>query len=470
MSFNKPSAVQVATATNWITSGSLYNMLKPENDPSEAKVWGTQDLTGLIEMMGGVNYVASPIYRHFEEDRIHQIVVATGTGTGVVGATITYTEDATNYIANFPTSAVEPYVATGTQVNLMAVRVTDILIFPNGAQGVVTAVNVGAHTFDVTSTNGIALPTTTSTSEIINIGPTVGEGKDQPVSVNFREFVYSNTTETVNDSHSATGRSMGERTWVNYDYKGQSKASWYFKGQSATFKRFRNHREMKMLAGNKVVGGTGINAYDATLIRTEGLIPFCTSYNAQTTFSIISGLTLDDWQGIYTDTIDKNAGASEYSVLTAIQNRRAIESFIRDEMKNGGVQYNAFTGGEKQAVNFGFTSFQTLGYTSHLKTYQPFNDPTMLGANGHQYRNLTLFIPMSKDMFAIGEEKRRVEVPSIRINYLSNEGYNREWEEWLTGGANGTYTNTVDTLQINFRSEFGFEGFGANRFTALKGV
>lgn len=470
MSFNKPSAVQTATNTNWITSGSLYNMIKPWNDPNEAKVWGTQDLTGLIEMMGEKNYISNVSYRHFEEDRIHQLVIAAGTGTGVVGATITYTEDASNYIANFPTTATEPYLATGTQTNLLAVRLNDILVFPNLAQGLVINVVASAHTFDVTSTNGIALPTTTSTTEIVNLGPTVGEGADQPTSFNFREYIYYNTTEIVNDSHEYTGRSAGEKTWVNYEYQGASKAAWYFKGQSGTFKRFRNHRELKMITGQKVVAGTGINGYDATVTRTEGLVPFCTSYNAQTTFNIVSGLTLDDWQGIYTDTIDKNAGATEYSVLTAIQNRKAIESFIRDEMKNGGVQYNAFTGGKDQAVNFGFDSFQTLGYTSHLKTYQPFNDPTTLGANGHQYRNLTLFIPMSKDMFAIGEQKKKVEVPSMRINYMSNEGYSREWEEWLTGGANGTYTNTVDKVKLNFRSEFGFEAFGSNRFTSLKGL
>jgi hypothetical protein len=297
----------------------------------------------------------------------------------------------------------------------------------------------------------------------------VGEGKHQATTMNFRENVYYNMAEIINDTHSASGTSLGEKTWVDFEYKGQTKGVWWFKGQSATFRRFRNFREMKIVAGQKVTGATGINAYDATLTRTEGLIQFCSAYNTTTTFNLSSGLTLDDWQSVYIDQIDKNGGTSEYAVWEAITVRQATEAFVRNEMKNGGVQYNAFSGGKQQYVDFGFDSFQTLGYTSHLMTYQPFNNPTLLGAAGHKYLNLALFIPMNKEIYAIGETKQKTEVPPIRVNYVKNEGFSREWEEWLTGGTGGIYNATPDKIQINFRSHFGFEGFGANRFTSLQG-
>jgi hypothetical protein len=469
MSFTAPSAVQVQGSHNWIGSNAAYNLLKPTIDPKEAKVWGTQDLTGLMDMLGGTNYIAAISYRHMEEDRIHQVVIAAGTGTGVVGATITYTIDATNYINNFPATPVEPYVATGTQVDLLPVRVNDILLFPNQAQAVVTAVTPGADTFDATLTYGIALPTTTSADNIINLGVSVGEGKDQATPFNPRSFVYYNMAEIMNDKYSTTGTSLGEATWQSYEWKGQTKDVWWFKGQSATFRRFRNFRETKWVVGEKITSATGVNAYDATLTRTEGLIPFASSYNAVVQFNINAGLTLDDYQTIITDSIDKNAGTTEYSVWTSIRNRQAIESFVRAEMKEGGVQYGAFSGGQKQYVDFGFDSFQTLGYTSHLMTYQMFNNPTMLGASGHIYENLSIFVPMNKEIYAIGDTKQKTEVPAIRVNYVKNEK-NREWEEWLTGGTGGIYTNENDSIAINFRSHSGFEAFGANRFVTLQGV
>lgn len=468
--FNTPAGVQVATQLNWIASNAAYSLIKPTIDPNEAKVWGTQDVTGLMENLGGINYIEGVAYRHFEEDRLHQVIIATGT-SGALGATITYTIDASDYIASYPSSANEPYVATGTQVNLIPVRVNEVLLFPNGAQGIVTAVSQSAHTFDCVSTNGTVLPTTTTADTIINLGVSVGEGKDMPSSFNVREHVYYNMAEIMSDAHTATGTSLGIKTWVEYEFKGQKQAKWWFKGQSATYRRFRNFREMKLVTGESVTSSsTAAATYDATLARTEGLIPFSTSYNAQNTFNVNSGLTLEDYQNIFIDQLDKNKGTSEYAVWSSIKNVAAIQSFVRSEMKQGGVQYGAFSGGEKQYVDFGFNSFQTLGYTSHLMTYQAFNDPTLLGAAGFTYSDLSLFIPMNKEIYAIGDKKEKTMVPSIRVNYVKNGDTNREWEEFLTGGTGGVYTNTVDTIQINFRSHAGFEGFGANRFGALAGV
>ncbi|HYD90273.1 MAG TPA: hypothetical protein VEA37_02160, partial [Flavobacterium sp.] len=280
ISFNTPSGVQVATEHNWLGSNAAYNMIKPQIDPKEAKVWGTQDVTGFIEMLGGKNTIAGISYRHFEEDRIHQLVIAdyTSGNTGSANDTITYTVDTSDVMANYPASAVEPYVSTGTQVNLMPVRVNEILIFPNGAQGVVTTVTASSRQFTCVSTNGVSQGALLTASDtVINLGVSVGEGKDQPTSFNFRENVYYNMAEIMNDSHEATGTSLGEQTWVNYEFNGQSKAVWWYKGQSGTFRRFRNFREMKLVAGEKITSATGVNAYDPTLTRTEGLIPFCSS-------------------------------------------------------------------------------------------------------------------------------------------------------------------------------------------------
>lgn len=469
MSFNTPSTVQVQGQHNWIGSNTAYNLLKPTIDPIEAKVWGTQDLTGLMEQLGGTNYVKAISYRHMEEDRIHQVIIATGTA-GAAGVAVTYTMDATDYMATYPATAVEPYVATGTQVNLLPVRVNDILLFANGTQAVVTVVTPSGPTFVATPTNNGVCPTTTSADNIINLGVSVGEGKDQPTSFNPRSFVYYNMAEIMNDTYSNTGTTLGEATWQSYEWKGQTKDVWWFKGQSTTFRRFRNFREMKLVTGEKVVSASAINTYDPTLTRTEGLIPFASSYNAVVQFNITAGLTLDDYQTLITDSIDKNAGTSEYSVWTSIRNRQAIETFIRAEMKEGAIQYNAFSGGKKQYVDFGFDSFQTLGYTSHLMTYQPFNNPTMLGAAGFSYGDLSIFIPMNKEIYAIGDSMQKTDVPALRINYVKNDTNRGEWEEWMLGGTGGIYTNGNDSISINFRSHCGAEFFGANRYVTLQGV
>jgi hypothetical protein len=273
----------------------------------------------------------------------------------------------------------------------------------------------------------------------------------------------------MSDTFSTSGTTLGEKLWVDYTWNGKTESKWWFKGSALTYKRMRNFRELKLVAGEKVTSATGVNTYDATLVRTEGLIPFCSSYNATTDFNINTGLVLEDWNNIITDQLSKNGGATENSVWAAINVRNQIDGFIRPEMKEGGVQYGAFSGGKSQSVNFGFDSFQTLGYTNHLMTYQAFNNPAALGANGHIYQNLALIIPMNKEIYALGDKKEKTEVPAIRMNFVKQGSDNREWEEFLLGGTGGVYTNGNDSISINFRSHVGFEGFGANRFASLQG-
>ena len=60
-------------------------------------------------------------------------------------------------------------------------------------------------------------------------------------------------------------------------------------------------------------------------------------------------------------------------------------------------------------------------------------------------------------------------IPSLRIRYKAANGYSREMEHWLTGSAVlKNKTNTEDNLKCHYRTERGFEGFGANRYMLIK--
>ena len=148
--------------------------------------------------------------------------------------------------------------------------------------------------------------------------------------------------------------------------------------------------------------------------------------------------------------------------------REQVDAFIRTNMQNGGIQYNALGGTEKAYVDFGFDSFRQLGYSFHDMTYQLFNDPTLLGGL-EAYRNLLIGVPMGKGIYKLGDEKEKTQVPALRINYKKLGGYSREWEEFPTGGANGTYTNQTDIRTINMRSENGAEFFGNNKYFTVQG-
>lgn len=469
-SVSSPSMLQQATTHNWLSSVSVYNILKPVVDPNIVKRWGNQDITGMFDMVaGGKNPVAALIYRHYEEDRLHSTITVDSDAGGA--QTRTLTAATAGFYNNFPTSAYSPYLTTGTQVDLLPVRAGDTVIYPDNTRATVSSVNQAAHTFVVTADANSSLPALAQDDELIILGVTVGEEASSPESLNNTLTVYSNVMQIMADAYKTSGSAMGEQVWVKDP--GTGKYLWYFKGQADTKKNFENNREVNLVAGKKVEASSATVTANPTLLKTEGLFTFAEAYGNNLPYNIIPGLTKDDFDTLVIDMLDKNAGAVENSIWSSIKLRRGINNFISPEMKNGGVQYGAFKGGEKQYVNFDFESFTTLGYTFHAKTYQLLNNPTYLGATGHSYENFGVLVPLSQDMYRVGDMKEKVTVPSVRMNYVSQTPaggtYSRDMEEWITGGANGVYTETTDRLQINFRSHFGFEGFGANRFAIIEG-
>jgi len=468
-SISGPNALGVATSHNWLSSVAVYNILKPVIDPNITRRWGNQDITGMFDMIaGGKNPVAALEFRHYEEDRLHAVVSLDA--DVVAAATFTYTANTASVYANFPTSAYSPYLATGTQVDLVPVRVGDTVIFPNDARGTVSA--VAGDQITITNDGTGNLPSAAQDDELIILGVTNGEEGSSPTSLNNSLTVYSNVMQIMADAYKTSGSAMGEQVWVKDPATGKN--LWYFKGQADTKKRFENDREVNLVAGKKLAAASATVAADSTKVKTEGLFTFAAAYGNTLNYNIIPGLTKDDFDTLVIDMLDKNAGAVDNTIWSSIKLRQGINNFISPEMKNGGVQYGAFKGGEKQYVNFDFESFTTLGYTFHAKTYQLLNNPTLLGAAGHAYENFGVLVPLSQDMYRVGEMKEKVTVPSVRMNYVSQTpaggSYSRDMEEWLTGGANGVYTDTTDRMQINFRSHFGFEGFGANRFAIIEGA
>lgn len=478
ISFSTPSEVQVATQSNWVASNSVYDQRKPYIDKAEAKVWGSQDITGLFDAMpngSGKNYVEANFGRHMEEDRLHTIINATGTTVGSLGA-VTYTIVAGDTITGFP-SVQLPYIATGTVgfpslggPTLVPVRVHETLVFPGDIRGKVTAVS-GA-TFTATPTGSTDLPTTISTDEIWSLGVSTPEGfKGQIDSNNWREHVVYWNSEIMADAHESTGTAMVQATWISFDFNGKTMYNWWFKGQQNAFKQFRNYRELKWVFGQAVTNATTLPAnYSAQYQQVTGLIPFAGSFGNTPTYDLTTGLTLDDFQNIVIDTLSKNAGATENCLYESISLKKVFDSFLRVEMQNGGVQYNQL-GGKEAYVNLGYSHFTVLDYTFHNKVYSVFNDPTLAGNVSSVYRNFAFMVPMENNMYQCVEKKDKVECPPMRINYLKQGDVSREWIETLTGGAIGSnaYTNNGDYAKVDMRSENSPEYFGSNRFLTITG-
>jgi hypothetical protein len=164
-------------------------------------------------------------------------------------------------------------------------------------------------------------------------------------------------------------------------------------------------------------------------------------------------------------TLDKYKGSRENTIWAGLDLSLAIDDAVAAMFAGGGISYGAFNGAEEIAVALGFKSFTRGGYTFHKKTYQPFTYLPMLGASGFDYAGMGMVIPGDAGKDAKSGES----IPALQIRYKAAEGYSREMEHWLTGSAGlAQATSDVDELKCHYRTERGFEGFGANRFIKIQ--
>ena len=469
-----PSIGQAATSHNWVGSAQLTeSALKPQYDNKLYRRYGDQNFVGLTGLLGGKRPVAGLEYMHSEEDWLHELLfVETNNTVYAAGALGTYTI-AAGYQFSYPSAPVSPYISS-TATNTNPLMATQIIEFPNGVQAIVQNVNYTTGVF--TAYPRVAtdvMPTTSTTDEIIILGNQKPEESTINPSRNFRTLLYKNNMQNMDGSAKVTGNAMAEQIWFEVEgLGGKMGYLWYYKQQLDEYVRIRNEREMQLITGKKTTNTTFANVSgNETSQSTEGLIPFIESYGNITTYNLISGVTLQDFENMITSQLDRNMASDENALYLAIKLESYIDGFIRDEMKEGGVIYNTFDGEKKQALNFGFDSFEILSYTFHMKRYNLFNYQKTLGANGHKYMYLGLVIPMDKKVRTVGYEGKSETLPSICVNYQSQQNaggtYSRDWEEFLTGGANGIYTERVDKVEMNWRTTVGFEGFGANRFAEI---
>lgn len=471
---NTPNQAIAQVSHNWVTSSTVFNILKPEISSALVKRFGDQNMTGLIDELGGKNPVSALTYKHYEEDWLHETVMFAAHAAGAANAAVTLTLAAA-YQYVYPNAVEAPYIVTNA-VTTNPLQNRMIVRFPDGTEAYVTnRTTTGADFSPVVL--GQNIPQVFTTDVIIITGNAYGESTDQPDGTAFRLIEYNNDMQIYKNTFDVSGSAQIEKAWVNFtDAKGQTAPFFYYKGQLDTYKRARNEREVQMLTGQRLTNTTlaGIDAAAGTTTKTEGLIPYMQNQGNTATYSIALGLGRADWENAILNQLNKNMGARENAVFCAMSITQSQDQWIGSEMKQGAISYGAFGGDKEKYINFGFNSFCLSDYTFHRKTYDVFNTPKMLGATGQPYRNMALVIPMEKTVESIGPEKKKEMVAPLRINYASQNGeggsYSREWEEWRLGGSNGVYTEGVDRLRINYRSHFGFEAFGANRYLIFTGV
>jgi len=431
-----PSNTQQATLSNYV---STLNLHKRDVDEQVYARYGAQGITGLLEMMGAKKECTNGTFEHFEESLLHDYITVTAVNIGAKTGDL---------------------VLGSTTVAAQPVRPGNVLRNASGLTLHVSAVAQDGGDVDVTVYNYANANIGNLAGADLKfaiIGTEYTEGSGQPLTLTPKVTQYTNTTMIIKESFQVSGSEASNVSYVKVD----GGYLWYLKGEADTYKRFLDYAEMQLVLGKKYSNASA--APGGAITGTEGLMDFIDNGGIKGTLD--AAITMDDLDATIKQ-LDKFRGSKENALMCGINLSLDIDDIIGAKMGSAsGASFGTFGNDKDMAVNMGFNSFSRGGYSFHKKTYDLFNHPSL--GEGLSLAGDGIIIPMDSQRDAKGGDM----IPSLRMRYKAVPGYSREMEHWLTGSAVlANKTNGDDVLNCNYRTERGFEGFGANRFVHLVGA
>lgn len=454
-----PAAFRRLDPAKYTSLGDFINEVnKPDNRDMLVKTYGTQTITGFLQMTGAVksNGTADSV-QYWEETRLHPAQVATPAATAAIGAT--------SIVLNLASAASNATGATKAAAQKY-LRKNDVILIGGVDRFIITDVSAGefaqtataAATAVALSSAGLTATAAAAAATFPIVGNLFAQGSDQNAGYLESDVVKrTNPYMILKETYEVTGSQATNIGWINL---GNGDYRWYIKSEMDTRKRFLDKREMMMLLGvqntnNVNIGGAieGSEGYFAA-IENRGIVN--NGYIQ----------TLADIDAIVTE-FDKQGSAPEYAMyVNRVQDLYLDDLIARGlatavtGVTTGSQAYGTFINDPAQAVRLGFTSFKRGSYTFHKQAWKLLNEPTLLANSVYK----GAVIPMA----TVVDPKTGDRSPALEMNYKASNGYSREMEHWMTGSILGVTNTNVDSLQFNYRSECNLVTRAANRHLLIK--
>jgi len=457
-----PAAIRQLNPAKYTSLGDFINQVnKPDNRDMLVKTYGTQTITGFLQMTGAVKANGSDdAVQYWEETRLHpaQVINVPIATAGSNAITVT-----------LPSAA----VGTGSTPAQKAaaakyLRKNDVVLLNGVERFIVTDVDASITSTGVTSTavikplasGGLVGAFAASAQvQVPIVGNLFAQGSDQNTGFLESDVVKrTNPYMILKETYKVTGSQATNIGWINL---GNGDYRWYIKSEMDTRKRFLDKREMMMLLG--VTNGAGVTIDGAEISGSEGYFAAIENRGM-----VNSGLiqTLANVDSIVTE-FDKQGASPEYAMYVNREQDLLLDDLIARGLASasagvtiGSQAFGTFGNDPAAAVKLGFTSFKRGSYTFHKQAWKLLNEPTLLA--GSAYKGVV--IPMS----TVVDPKTGDRSPALEMNYKAANGYSREMEHWMTGSILGVTNTNVDALQFNYRSECNLVTRAANQHLLIK--
>ena len=481
-----PSPIQTPSPSAYLAfnggANDFAQQYLPEIYEQEVERYGNRTLSGFLRMVGAEMPMTSDQVIWSEQNRLH----------------ISYNNCGVAAAAGGNNQSVVGIGGGATAVNVISINDTVVLLDPASgaeAKGIVLVTNPGTgvagggtvtvQPFGATSfaAQGITISAAGALGNIkmfvygsdYTKGTTIGAGAGNSaarVSIDPSFTQFSNSPVIIRDQYVVTGSDMAQIGWVEVATEdGASGYLWYLKAESETRLRFEDYLEMAMVEGELNANpGPGVNYNIANLPGTQGLFAAIRARgNVEVGFTAAAGL--DDFDSILKN-LDTQGAIEENMLFLQRQTSLDFDDMLASISGGfaGGTAFGLFENSEEMALNLGFSGFRRGSYDFYKTDWKYLNDASTRGAIVGVNSIEGVLVPAGTSTVydqILGTNIRR---PFLHVRYRASQGDDRRMKSWLTGGAGGAMTSTLDAMQVNFLSERCLVTQAANNFVLFQGL
>ena len=460
-------------------TNSFAQQYLPEIYEQEVERYGNRTLSGFLRMVGAEMPMTSDQVIWSEQNRLH----ISYQGVGVANAAGT-------------TSTITLFPAGGAATLQNVISINDTIVFLNPATGEESkalVTNSGAYAGSGLVAGAIVVQPFDNVQigqagaaagcKVFVYGSQYQKGQSMNgafgaagavpaanaprISVEPQLTQFSNSPIILRSQYVVNGSDMAQIGWVEVATEdGTSGYLWYLKAESETRLRFEDYLEMSMVEAEY----NQLPAVPTTSPGSEGLFAAIQSRgNVEVGFTAAAGL--DEFDAILKN-LDTQGAIEENMLFLQRQTSLDFDDMLASISGGfaGGTAFGLFENSEEMALNLGFSGFRRGSYDFYKTDWKYLNDAsTRGGINGINSVEGVLVPAGTSTVYdqILGTNIRR---PFLHVRYRASQGDDRRMKSWLTGGAGGAMTSTLDAMQVNFLSERCLVTQAANNFVLFQGL
>lgn len=430
-----PSPTAVPTPTNYLGSDDFdfLNQYFPELYNQIHNRFGSQDITGMLELMGKEMPFESDMIKWSEEGRLTQL------GSAVTRSGNVFTLNDHTFR---PNETIDVRNADGS-VNRFGL-ITEV------TTNTFTALCGDAAGWTAVGTTGLTLWAYGSEFKKRTSG--------MATSLNSQVEFFDQSPVIIKEMVDESGSNLAQRTWLEVsDGNGNTGYIWYFKNYKDTEKRFKNKIESELIKGKVWAGDLAAAGYQGT----QGL------FSAAEEGNIFEGPATDlsDFDEIIERCNAQGMISQNYLYNTTAQGL-AIDDFLKQEQLTG-LSWGAFNNDKDMALNLEFKGFHRGGYEFYKSRWRFLDDPIGEGSKIGASKVHAVMIPSgSKNVYDVIKGESATQ-PMLHVRYRASNKTNRKYKMVMTGAEVGN--SRVDELIVDFLTERALVALGRNNLFIFKG-